>query len=701
MPALPPSDTPAQLEAALDLHRRGKLREAMFGYKALIDADPQNAPALHLFGVGLLQMGDAHNAVQRIRAAIAVDPGPAEPWANLGLALDACARPEAAANALKEAARRAPRDPAIWANLAGIELNLGRRDEGEASARRALATDDRHAPAWYQLALALQSSDRVLEALDAVSRAAGIAPDEPAFAGFKAQLEAAIDRRAAAKSTLDAALARNPTSTRLRFQRAGVHESLGEFAAAARDYQDVVQLDPADGAALSQLVFLKRRLADWRGLPALEAAFAAMVAAGKPPVSPFALLSAPSTRAQQRRCAEIWSARLPTADVPPPELPPADPARKLRVGYLSADFHEHATAALAAGVFEAHDRTRVAVAAYSTGPDDGSPMRARLVRAFDRFVDARRWSVGRLAAQIRADGIDVLVDLKGHTASAATEVMALRPAPVQAQWLGYPGTMGAPWVDWLVGDAVVTPAAHAADYSEALVRLPGSYQPNDRARPVNEPPSRTSLGLPETGIVLACFNQTYKINAAVLDAWARILTAVPGSVLWLLARGASDPAIANLRREAAARGVAPERLVFAEPKANADYLGQYRHVDLALDTWPYGAHTVASDALWAGAPLLTWAGETFAGRVAASLLTAVGLPELVARDAADYEAQAIAVAGDAARRSRLRTHLAGPGRDSALFDPEGFARALEATYAAMVAQSRAGTRTAIDLPAAG
>ncbi len=521
------------------------------------------------------------------------------------------------------------------------------------------------------------------------------------FAGFRAQLESGLGRPAAAKATLDSALARQPTSTRLKFQRAGVHETLGEFAAAVRDYQDVVQLDTDDGAALSQLVFLKRRLADWRGLPALDAALMAKVAAGKPPVSPFALLSMPSTRAQQRRCAETWSARVPAAAEPPPRLPPPDPARALRIGYLSADFHEHATAALAAGVFEAHDRSRVAVAAYSTGPDDGSAMRARLAGAFDRFVDARGWPPARLAAAIRADGIDVLVDLKGHTAGAPTGVLALRPAPVQAQWLGYPGTTGAPWIDWLLGDAVVTPVAHASDYTETLVRLPGSYQPNDRQRPIDDPPPRAALGLPEGAFVFACFNQTYKINPTVLDAWARILVAVPGSVLWLLARGASDPAVANLRREAAARGLAPERLVFAEPKPMADYLGQYRHIDLVLDTWPYGAHTVASDALWAGAPLLTWAGETFAGRVGASLLTAVGLPELIARDAADYEAQAMALAGDSARRSRLRAHLAGPGRDSALFDPAGFARGLEAAYAAMVAQARAGTRVAIDLSAGG
>ena len=293
----------------------------------------------------------------------------------------------------------------------------------------------------------------------------------------------------------------------------------------------------------------------------------------------------------------------------------------------------------------------------------------------------------------------MLVDLKGHTDGAPTQVLALHPAPIQVHWLGYPGTLGAPLVDYLVGDAVVTPPEEAGDYAEALIELPWSYQGNDRSRVATEPPSRAACGLPDDAVALCCFNNTYKLNPDVFDAWAKVLAAVPRAVLWLLARGDADPAIGNLRREAAARGIAPERLVFAMRAPQPAYLGLYRHADLFLDTWPYSAHTTASDALWEGCPVLTWRGPTFAGRVAASLLRAVGLPELVAADRDAYVAAAIALANDAPRRARLRSYLEGPGRASPLFDAAGFARALESAFDAMAAQYRAGRKGPIRISA--
>ena len=410
-------------------------------------------------------------------------------------------------------------------------------------------------------------------------------------------------------------------------------------------------------------------------------------------LSPFALLAEPSTRAEQRRCAEAWVATTaPPVAVAPPAAPHDPSGGRLRIGYLSADLHAHATAALIAGVVERHDRARFAVAAYSTGPDDGSPMRARLRAAFDRFVDVRELPAAELAARIRSDRIDVLVDLKGHTDDASTTVLALRAAPVQVSWLGYPGTLGAPYVDYVIGDAVVTPLDEAADYSEAIVQLPHSYQPNDdRGRAIGAAPSRAELGLPDDGVVFACFNALWKINPEVLDRWAAILRAVPRGVLWLLARDA-DPAIENLRREAQARGLDPARLVFAARRANAEYLGLYRRADLFLDTWPYGAHTTASDALWVGCPVVTWRGQTFASRVAASLCVAAGLPQLVCDDAAHYCDVAIALANDAPERARLRGYLETAARTSPLFDTARFTRALEEAFVRMATQARAGSR---------
>jgi predicted O-linked N-acetylglucosamine transferase (SPINDLY family) len=678
-----------EFERAFRLHQQGKLREAFLRYDAVIKADPQHAPALHYSGVVLHQAGKHVEAIERIRASIGIDPGSADAWANLALALEAIGRRDAALNAHKEAAKRAPRSPEIWTNLAAAQYALARPADAETSARSAVAIDATYAAAWHNLALALAAQRRTLEALDAATRAAGLAPADADCAGHKAQLEGTAGLSNAAKATLEAALARKPAHAGLRFELAGLLERRGELAAAADAYAQVLRIDPHHGAALSQLAFLRMRVADWHDLPALRERLRVTPPPGALPVSPFVLLSQPSTRAEQRRCAEAWAAALTQPSPPGARLLSG---ARLRLGYVSADFHEHATAHLAAGLFEQHDRRRFEVVGYSTGPDDGSPMRKRIAGAFDRFVDAADRSPQRLADQIRRDGIDILVDLKGHTEGAPPELLALRPAPIQAHYLGYPGTLGDGLVDYLIGDEIVTPAEHAADYAETLALLPGSYQINDRARSIGETPPRAALGLAPEATVLCCFNSSWKLNPEVLDAWGEIAAAAPAAVLWLLARSDADPAIANLRAEAQRRGIEPARLVFATRRPNAEYLALYRHADLFLDTWPYNAHTTASDALWAGCPLLTWCGETFAGRVAASLLHAVGLAELVTTDVDAYVRKAIALAHDPVERRRLRDHLAGAGRASPLFDTAATTAALEAAYSTMADQYRRGAR---------
>ncbi len=529
-----------EFERAYRLHQQGKLREAFLRYDAVLAADPGNAPALHYSGVVLFQAGKLPEAAERIRASLKLEPRSPDAWSNLALVLDSAGRREAAVNALKEAAKLAPRSPEIHANLAASELGLGRTGEAEASARAAIAADSYHAAGWHNLALALQAQNRVLEALDAAGRAVGAASAEPAYAGVKAQLEMAAGMMARARSTLDAALARTPRSAALRLELAGLLECEGDLAGAMDAYRDAMQLEPGHGAALSQLLFLRQRTADWRDLGDLRKRFRDGVAAGMPQLSPFVLLSQPSTRAEQRRCAEAWSAALAplaapeaVAPIDPVPVQAVSPARlaggeRLRLGYLSADFHTHATAYLAAGLFEAHDRRQFEVIAYSTGPDDRSAMRARLVRGFDRFIDAAGFSPERLADTMHRDRIDILVDLKGHTEGAAPAVLGLRPAPIQVHYLGYPGTLGGGLVDYLIGDAIVTPPQHAADYAETLALLPGSYQVNDRSRVVADPPSRDALGLPSQGIVLCCFNNSYKINPEVFDAWMKILAELPG-----------------------------------------------------------------------------------------------------------------------------------------------------------------------------
>jgi predicted O-linked N-acetylglucosamine transferase (SPINDLY family) len=686
------TDAAGAFQRAQELHEQGLLGDALRAYEDLLRSWPGHADALHYAGLALYQLGRPDAAVTRIEQALSARPTDAQAWSNLALVRVAVGRHAIALEAAQQAVRHDPRSAEIWNNLASVWLANGRPAEAELAARQSIKIAATFAQAWFNLALALEALERPYEALAAAARAVELAPGQTPPAGLKAQLEQDLGRGADAGKTLDSALARDPGSTALQFQRATLSEQQGDLAVAAHAYERVSQLEPSHGPALSELVFLRKRLADWHDLAELQRRFAAGVAAGMPQLSPFSFLSDPSSRSEQRGCAEGWSALLPTAPAAPQRTLSAP---RLRIGYLSSDFHQHATTVLAAGLFEQHDRERFEIAAYSTGPDDGTPMRARLVAAFDRFVDVRGWTSARIAERIRTDGIDLLVDLKGHTQHAPTAVCALRPAPIQISYLGYPGTMGAAFIDYLIGDAIVTPLAHAADYTEALVQLPGSYQINDRARVIAEPPPRAALGLPPNATVLCSFNSTFKLNPAVFDAWAQILKAVPESVLWLLTRSAEpehDPVVGNLRREVSARGIDPRRVVFAAARPNPEYLGLYRHADLFLDTWPYNAHTTASDALWAGCPVLTWLGETFAGRVAASLLTAAGLPELIASDARSYTERAIALAREPEALVRYRLHLSGPGRGSTLFDTAATTRALEAAYLGMAAQYARGVR---------
>ena len=686
-----------EFDRAFRLHQQGKLREAFLRYDAVLAADPHNAPALHYSGVVLYQAGKIPEAAERIRASLALDAASPDAWSNLAMVLDSAGRREAAANALKEAAKLAPDSPEILANLSAAELALGRIGDAEASARRAIAADANHPPAWHNLALSLEPQGRLLEAMDASSRATSHAPAEPAYAGFKAQLEITAGMRKKARATLDAALARKPGSAALQFQLAGLLERDNDPAGAMQAYENVVRLDPKHGAALSQLLFLRQRVGDWHDLEALRRQFHDGIAAATPLLSPFVLLSQPSSRHEQRRCAEAWTAAL-APSVGTPHVRTLHNER-LRIGYLSADFHTHATAYLAAGLFEEHDRSRFEVLAYSAGSDDRSPMRERLVRGFDRFVDAAGWPALRLAETIRNDGIDILVDLKGHTEGAAPAVLALRPAPIQAHYLGYPGTLGGNLVDYLIGDATVTPPEHAADYAETLALLPGAYQINDRARPIADPPSRQALGFTRSAVVLCCFNRGYKLNPEVFDAWMQILADVPDAILWLLTRPGEELLERNLRREMVRRGLDARRLQFASARGNPEYLALYRVADLFLDTWPYNAHTTASDALWAGCPVLTCRGETFASRVAASLLSAVGLPELICDNVRSYVAKAIALARDADERRALRAFLDSAGHASPLFDTKATTRALEAAYLAMADQYARQVREPIQIGA--
>jgi predicted O-linked N-acetylglucosamine transferase (SPINDLY family) len=355
---------------------------------------------------------------------------------------------------------------------------------------------------------------------------------------------------------------------------------------------------------------------------------------------------------------------------------------KIRIAYLSADFHEHATALLMAGLFELHDRARFEIIGVSYGPDDRSEMRARLVRVFDQFHDVQSRDDLDVARLLHQAEVDIAVDLKGHTQHARLGILAHRPAPVQATYLGYPATTGADFIDYVIADKIVLPFDQQPFFTERIVHLPGCYQVNDAKRSIAaETPSRRQAGLPEQGFVFCCFNGSYKITSQLFDIWMRLLRAVEGSVLWLLHD--NDAAVDSLRREAAARGVDPERLVFAERTDPARHLARLRLAGLCLDTLPYNAHTTASDALWVALPIVTCTGRSFAGRVATSLLHAAGLPELATASLAEYESLALRLATDAPLVRGLRERLARSRSGCSLFDTDLFRRRIEKAFLRM------------------
>jgi predicted O-linked N-acetylglucosamine transferase (SPINDLY family) len=427
-------------------------------------------------------------------------------------------------------------------------------------------------------------------------------------------------------------------------------------------------------------------MCEWDEFPEGAHLMRALLAAGVPgKLPPFLLLSEPGMSAnEQRACSELWIAdRLAAGRAARETLDLQFNIRereKIRVGYLSCDFHDHATSRLLIETIENHDRARFDIRAYSYGADDGGEMRRRLRGAFDEFLDISSLSDVESAAAIYSDEIDILVDLKGYTLNTRTGIVVLRPAPVLVNYLGYPGTLGAGVCDYIITDRFVTPMSSAADYSESFAYMPHSYQPHGRRTGIAAATDRSHVGLPPAGFVFCCFNQAYKFTPAIFDLWRRLLDCVPGSVLWL---SASDIAEGNLRNEMRRRGIDAARLIFAPHLSQAEHMSRLQLADLVLDTSPCGAHTTASDALWAGVPIVTCAGETFASRVAGSLLRAVGLPELIASDFEEYFDIALALASDSLRFGALKEKLAANKFTAPLFDSVSYTSALEQLYEEM------------------
>jgi protein O-GlcNAc transferase len=572
--------------------------------------------------------------------------------------------------------------------LGVVALQTRRTERGVELIRKAIGLNAKVAAAHNNLGKALSDLKLSADALASFDRAIALDPQFAEAHANRGNALVNLRRAEEALASYQQAIAVKPDYAEAYRNRGNVFSGLKRYDEAFAAYDKVLVLKPNLPGAEGHRLYAKMHLCDWTDLDAESAHLIASLRAGHANTQPFILLAVPSSAAVQLRCAELW-----VASHFPAQKPVWQGERyrhdRIRVAYLSADFRQHPASFLMAGMFECHDKSRFEVTALSFGADDNSEMRKRAEAAFERFVDVRACSDEEIADLIRSLEIDIVIDLMGFTTNSRTGILARRPAPIQAHYMGYPGTMGAPYIDYIIADRVVIPAGQQQFYAEKLALLPDSYFVNDAKRPIADRKfTRAELGLPPAGFVFCCFNNSHKITPRLFDCWMRILKRVEGSVLWLYQDNAK--AADNLGKEARARGVAAERLIFAGRMPPPEHLARHRAADLCLDTLPYNAHTTASDALWAGLPVLTCLGEAFAGRVAASLLGAIGLPELITANLEDYERLAVELATQPDRLADIKQRLVKNRLTTPLFDTRLFTRRIEAAYTAMHARHQAG-----------
>ncbi|HKD22911.1 MAG TPA: tetratricopeptide repeat protein [Rhizomicrobium sp.] len=674
------AQTHANLGFALSLLKR--FDEALSSYDRAIVLNPAFAEAHYSRGVVLSELGRHEDAVASYDNAVRLKNDYAQAYVNRGIALYDLERFTEALSSYDDALAARPGDPNIHYNRGNALSALKRLDEALASYNKAIALKPDHIVAYNNRGIVLTGLKRHGEAVASFDKAISLAP------GY---VEAHNNRGVAlndmksfeeAFASYDRAIALDPDFAEAHYGRGVTLNELKRSEEALASYESAYALAPDSPFLLGKLIHMKMAICDWTNLEARKAALVEAIARGERVSPAFHVLPIADDPALQRQTAELYAAATEPLGAPLPKIVKRPRRTKIRLGYFSADLHDHATAVLMAELFERHDRKRFELTAFSFGPHTEDPMRKRLRKAFDRFHDVRGRSDRQAALFARENGIDLAVDLKGYTGDERHNIFAHRAAPVQISYLGYPGTMGARFMDYILADGTLIGPEDRVHYAEKIVTLPHSYQPNDTKRAIAAKDfARADVGLPEQGFVFACFNNTYKITPDAFSRWMRILARVDGSVLWLLED--NQMAAVNLRKEAAARGIAPARLVFAPRVALPEHLARHRLADLFLDTLPYNAHTTASDALWAGLPVVTLMGAAFQGRVAASLVRAVGLPELVTSTPEAYEGLAVDLATNPERLAALKAKLAANRLATPLFDIARFTRDIERAYVAM------------------
>jgi protein O-GlcNAc transferase len=686
----------------------GKSDKALTSYDRALALRPDVPEALTNRGAALHDLGRFADALKDYEAALTLRPDFVHGLTNRGIALHALKRFEEALTSCDAALAAQPRNPEALARRGAVLHELDRFEEALASYDRALALRPGDPETLYNRGNSLGKLHRLEEALASFDRALALRPDYPealanrgaalhelkhfeeARANFDFSLlarpndsEAHCNRGAAlhelkrydeALGSFDRALADRPDYVDALYLRGNTFLALKRFDAALANFDLALSIRPDHPHAFAAAADCAMQLCDWRRCAQFAGQMAAQVVDRKSIIPPYTLLGYSSDPALQLQCARNYVAQI----IPSPPRP-----LWTGVAYLSADFRKHPVAYQIAGLIERHDRSRFEIIGISFGQDDESEMRLRLAGAFDQFHDVRGRSDLEVAELLHGLRVDIAVDLTGHTQDSRFGILAHRPAPIQVNYLGFPGTLGADFIDYRLADEIAAPPEHQPYFAEKIVRLPDSFLVNDSTRKISaQTPTRAEAGLPDEGFVFCCFNNLWKITPEVFDIWMRLIGKVDGSVLWL--RASHEGAKNNLREEARARGIDPARLVFAGPlPLMEDHLARHRVADLFLDTLPYNAHTTACDALWVGLPLVTCVGAAFAGRVAASLLRALDLSDLAARDLQEYEDLALRLVREPKQLREIRDRLAHNRLAGALFDTDRFRRQIENAYLEM------------------
>jgi protein O-GlcNAc transferase len=662
----------------------GRLEEALQSYQRALTYRPDYAEALNGRGAVLLDLGRAEQALESCTEALAADPDFAEAHFNRGNVLRALGRHQRALASYDEGLRRRPGNASALANKAAIFSQLDRHEDALAAAQAALALDPEHVDALVNSGVAAQQLGRLDEAVAAYDKALAIAPAHLGALRHRGTAARDLGRLDDALESFGAVVALAPEDVDALYEQGAVLRRLGRYGEALASFEKALAISPANGDVLGSAAFAALRVCDWTRAERWGHEIVLRIEKSKP-VSPFVLLALSDSARLHALAARNFVRDKVRISARPPSA--ANRRReKIRVAYVAAD--DFAAARPIAALAARHDRTRFDVIGMSYGRAADSERRAALGVAFDQFHDVTTRTDAAAARLLREIEVDIAVVIDGYAEDGRFGIFAARPAPIQVNF-GYPATMGAEFIDYIIADRTVLPFDQQKVVTEKIVQLPDCFQASDdRPEPGPELPSREAAGLPATGFVFCCFAESFKVARPVFDVWMRLLSRTAGGVLWL--SPGSDVACARLRSEASARGIDPARLVFAAPAPPADQLSLHRLADLFLDTLPFNA-AAAADALWAGVPVVTCKGNAFAARIGASLDTAAGQSDLIAPDLAAYEALALRLAAEPERLADCKRRLAGQRTAAPLFDLDRFRRHLEAAYARMYALSRSGT----------